>query len=320
MKAIIGWFVSVLVGIFAFANSVLHAQSASDTGVEQYVREAWTVENGLAVGHVNQIYQTPDGYIWLATFKGLIRFDGQQFTLFDVSNTPELPSNRIVLLQPGQGNSFWLFTEQRDILHFENNTFKRHGSLLGIEHQRVLLDGDSLTWVTSQNGLRKLQNDTLVHTTFGELDSRNVLMVFRSQSGTLIITTISGEIYEATYPYENLSFLANLREPYSFRNLIEDKNRDFWTYNNFIRKITRKGVKQIDQKLVGQNGTTTDNWNGVSPLYYNLMEDNNGEKWVVSETGFFRLTDAGFERIQKYDHLSPEISERQGAGMCKCGD
>src|SRR5690606_18369670 len=90
---------------------------------------------------------------------------------------------------------------------------------------------------------------------------------------------------------------------------------DIWTYNNFIRKITRRGVMLFDQE-----NTTNDKWSGVSPLYYNLMEDNNGVKWTVTETGFFRLTQRGFELIQEYHHLSPESSERQGAGMCQCGD
>ena len=106
---------SVLLGCvcFCFIVTDLFAQTSLKRSAEQYVQEEWTVENGLSVGHINQIYQTPDGYIWLATFNGLIRFDGLRFTLFDVSNTPEWPSNRIVLLQPGQGNSFWLFTEIR---------------------------------------------------------------------------------------------------------------------------------------------------------------------------------------------------------------
>ena len=315
LKSFLSSFIFFCIGFFTVYNSGLFAQTSTEAGIEQYVREAWTVENGLSVGHINQIYQTPDGYIWLATFNGLIRFDGLHFTLFDVSNTPELPSNRIVLLQPGQGNSFWLFTEQRDILHIENNQFKRHGAFLGIEHQRVLLDGDSLTWVTSNNGLKKLLNDSLVPCAFGDLDSRDILSVFRSKNGELIITTKSGAIYKANFPYQKLSSIADFLEPNSSKNIMQDSNGDIWTYNNFIRKITRRGVMLFDQE-----NTTNDKWSGVSPLYYNLMEDNNGVKWTVTETGFFRLTQRGFELIQEYHHLSPESSERQGAGMCQCGD
>lgn len=301
--------------IRCFIISDLFAQPSINPNAEQYVQEEWTVENGLSVGHINQVYQTPDGYIWLATFNGLIRFDGLHFKLFDVSNTPELPSNRITLLQPGQGNSFWLFTEQRDIIQVENNRFKQYGSFLKIEHQRVLLDGDSLTWITSQNGLKRLMNDSLVHWMFGELNMNDIASVFRTKNGELIVSTISGAAYRTSFPYSDLSFLANFLEPNSLENIMEDRDGNIWLYNNYVRKITGDGTVLFDQ-----NNTTTENWSGVSPLYYNLMEDNNGVKWIITETGFFRLSQAGFELIQKYKRISPENSERQGAGMCKCAD
>ena len=291
------------------------AQSTVNADVKQYVQEEWTVENGLTVGHINQIYQTPDGYIWLATFNGLIRFDGLRFKLFDVSNTPELPSNRITLLQPGQGNSFWIFTEQRDIIKVENNRFKQYGLFLKIEHQRVLLDGDSLTWVTSQNGLKRLVNDSLVPWTFGDLSKTDVTSVFRSKTGELIVSTKSGAIYETTFPYSDLHLITQFSERSSSENIIQDRAGNVWLYNNYVRQINDDKTVLFDQK-----NTTTKNWSGVSPLYYNLMEDNNGVKWTVTETGFFKLTHTGFELIQEYNHISPENSERQGAGMCKCLD
>ena len=78
---------SVLLGCVIYCLIVSHllAQSPLNMDVEQYVQEEWTVENGLSVGHINQIYQTPDGYIWLATFNGLISFNGLLSTLSDVS-------------------------------------------------------------------------------------------------------------------------------------------------------------------------------------------------------------------------------------------
>jgi len=300
---------------YCLLSSNISAQSTLTANNEQYVKEEWTVENGLSFGHINQIYQTPDGYIWLATFNGLIRFDGLRFTLFDVSNTPELPSNRVVFLQPGQGSGFWLFTEQRDILYFENNHFKQYGPFLSFEHQRVLLDGDSLTWITSLNGLKKLLNDSLVPCQLGQLENQDVLSVFRSKNGELVVSTKEGSIYKTKYPYTQLSLITQLLEPNRSKNIIEDHAGNIWLFNDFMFKITDKKTLLLDQ-----DKTTAKNWSGVSPLYFNLMEDNNGLKWTITETGFFQLTQSGFEIIEKYNHVSPEVSERQGAGMCKCSD
>jgi signal transduction histidine kinase/ligand-binding sensor domain-containing protein len=50
--------------------------------VAQYLRERWTAERGYPGGPVHAIVQTPDGYLWVAGERGLVRFDGQTFRLF----------------------------------------------------------------------------------------------------------------------------------------------------------------------------------------------------------------------------------------------
>src|SRR5260370_11733860 len=49
--------------------------------VSQYLREQWTADNGFPGGAVEAITQTADGYLWLGTEKGLVRFDGVNFGL-----------------------------------------------------------------------------------------------------------------------------------------------------------------------------------------------------------------------------------------------
>lgn len=56
--------------------------------------DSWTTENGLPQNIVSGICQTPDGYLWLATLDGLVRFDGVRFTIHDRSNTPGIKGNR----------------------------------------------------------------------------------------------------------------------------------------------------------------------------------------------------------------------------------
>jgi ligand-binding sensor domain-containing protein len=56
----------------------------------QYRFDSWTTDNGLPQGSINSILQTRDGYIWLATFGGLARFDGLRFQVFNTSeSTPK---------------------------------------------------------------------------------------------------------------------------------------------------------------------------------------------------------------------------------------
>ncbi len=48
----------------------------------EYQFDRWTTDDGLPQNAINAILQTQDGYLWLATFDGLVRFDGLQFTVF----------------------------------------------------------------------------------------------------------------------------------------------------------------------------------------------------------------------------------------------
>src|SRR5262249_49701631 len=64
--------------------------------MSQYVREQWNADRGIPSGHVLAIAQTPDGYLWIGTDNGLVRFDG--FSFHAVSFFPVgLPSNAPIL-------------------------------------------------------------------------------------------------------------------------------------------------------------------------------------------------------------------------------
>ena len=63
-------------------------------GLAQYRFDNWTTDDGLPQNTVSAILQTRDGYLWLATAGGLVRFDGLRFTVFDKGNTKGLTSVR----------------------------------------------------------------------------------------------------------------------------------------------------------------------------------------------------------------------------------
>src|ERR1044072_9453475 len=50
----------------------------------------WTSENGLPQSSIMALVQSRDGYLWIGTLKGLVRFDGVKFKVFDHNNTPEM--------------------------------------------------------------------------------------------------------------------------------------------------------------------------------------------------------------------------------------
>lgn len=65
---------------------------------EGYALRTWQSDDGLPQNAVTSILQTRDGYLWIGTFGGLARFDGEHFTVFDSVNTPAMLDDRVVSL------------------------------------------------------------------------------------------------------------------------------------------------------------------------------------------------------------------------------
>ena len=90
--------------------------------------KTWNTENGLPQNSVVSIAQTLDGYIWLATFDGLARFDGVRFKVFRKLDNPELPTNRVTGLFVDPDGRLWILTEDVNrIVVYENGRFKSFG-------------------------------------------------------------------------------------------------------------------------------------------------------------------------------------------------
>ena len=81
------------------------------TAQAQYRFDHWTADNGLPQNSVCDIVQTRDGYLWLTTFDGLVRFDGVRFTVFNKSNSPGILSNRFMQVYEDRHGDIWASTE-----------------------------------------------------------------------------------------------------------------------------------------------------------------------------------------------------------------
>lgn len=117
MKNRISISVLILVFIPIYFFNIISAQYKSP---RKYVITHWGLDEGLPQSSVNDLLQSKDGYIWLATFGGLVRFDGVEFTVFDRSNAPGMISDRCVTLFEDRNGIIWIVTE-RGLVRKENN-------------------------------------------------------------------------------------------------------------------------------------------------------------------------------------------------------
>lgn len=86
--------------------------SASSASLARaFAIDTWETDDGLPRNVVIALTQTEDGYLWLGTLNGLVRFDGVQFEVFDEGNTPGLESGPVVSLFEDDAQRLWLGTE-----------------------------------------------------------------------------------------------------------------------------------------------------------------------------------------------------------------
>src|ERR1700684_2915324 len=95
----------ILLLLLAFAARSLSA------ALGPFYVDAWKTGPGLLPqSSVIAMTQTHDGYLWLGTVNGLVRFDGSQFAVFDESVTPRLGSGAIVRLFEDSAHDLWIGT------------------------------------------------------------------------------------------------------------------------------------------------------------------------------------------------------------------
>jgi ligand-binding sensor domain-containing protein/two-component sensor histidine kinase len=78
--------------------------------LDQYLHTSWTQEEGSALPPIQAIAQAADGYLWLGTSNGLIRFDGMRFTEWTAPAGMALPNSNISCLVPASGGGLWAGT------------------------------------------------------------------------------------------------------------------------------------------------------------------------------------------------------------------
>ena len=78
--------------------------------VSQYAHMPWKIRDGFSKGVVDAIAQTPDGYLWLGTEFGLLRFDGVRFTPWRPPDGQHLPNNYVRSLLLARNGTLWIGT------------------------------------------------------------------------------------------------------------------------------------------------------------------------------------------------------------------
>jgi ligand-binding sensor domain-containing protein/signal transduction histidine kinase len=157
-------------GVFAPAAQSVQAQQlaieALPAGSEEwnYTIRSWQSQDGLPEETVQTFAQTPDGYLWVGTSGGLLRFDGARFHLFAHENTPAFRENSVFCLLAAHDGRLWIGTDGSGLIEWQSGTFHAYPVTPGqtADFVRALAeDHNGVLWVATDDGLFWARNGRL---------------------------------------------------------------------------------------------------------------------------------------------------------------
>jgi ligand-binding sensor domain-containing protein len=300
--------------------------------INQYAHHAWTVREGFFKSAINSIAQTPDGYLWLGTEFGLLRFDGVQPVSWQPPAGQHLPGSFISRLLAARDGRLWIGTRD-GLASWKDGKLTPYPELAGQHVQSLLEDPEGTIWVGAYGvptgRLCAIQSgETRCYGEDGRFGS-NVLSLHEDGGGSLWAGAHSGlwrwkpgppKLYpmppteiRALIDGDNGALLIAL--PSGIRQLVDGRaeayplpaaGRQFTPNRLFRDRNNGLWIGTPGQGLLHVHQGRTDSFaqpDGLSSDYIAaLFEDREGNIWVGTLGGLDRFRDFAI----------PAISTRQG--------
>lgn len=146
-RAISAWLVAGMFLVTLAANAVTQVREGG------FLVESWQREHGLPDTTVSALAQTVDGFLWVGTPKGLVRFDGVRFK--NIPLHPERPETKenVTALFKERGGRLWIGTESGDVFQLTGEGYASltHAGSVGSRVTSFASDELGTLWVLAQN-------------------------------------------------------------------------------------------------------------------------------------------------------------------------
>jgi signal transduction histidine kinase/ligand-binding sensor domain-containing protein len=137
--------ISIALASFAFVLATVPATALDPkTHITQYRHTAWRVQEGAFESAPNAIAQTTDGYIWIGTGSGLVKYDGVRFVPWTPPAGKGEPISAIFSLRGSSDGTLWIGTGSR-LLSWKDNHLQEH---VAGRINTILEDHQGRIWVT----------------------------------------------------------------------------------------------------------------------------------------------------------------------------
>ncbi len=144
------------------AQNICHALDFSLA--KNSIQSLYDFSFGLGSQGVNDITQTADGYIWVATYSGLFRYDGKEFLKIDANVDEDFTSTSINKLYLAKDGTLYIGSNDRGLFKYVNGDFslvKYYSNVLSTSIRYINEDNKGTIYVSTAYGMGKIQNGVL---------------------------------------------------------------------------------------------------------------------------------------------------------------
>jgi signal transduction histidine kinase/ligand-binding sensor domain-containing protein len=130
----------------------------------QYVTTNWRTEQGLPQNSVNALVQDHDGYLWIGTYGGLARFDGEHFKFFGSADLPGLGSVGITSLYESRSGVLWIGTAGGGLARLNRGVLTTYTERDGLPTgyiDSIRGDAEDNVWIKTSGGLARFDGAKL---------------------------------------------------------------------------------------------------------------------------------------------------------------
>ncbi len=264
--------------------------------VSQYAHTAWKARDGVVRGAVGSIAQTPDGYLWVGTDQGLLRFDGIR-TLPSPLPGEQLPSDGVNRLLVARDGTLWIATS-KGLASWKDGKLTRYPELAAQSTYPLVEDRKGTLWLGTDapGGLCAARGATIECERDDRL-GRSVFDAYEDSSGNVWIAAHSGVWRWKPGPPEHYPFPPGT---YDVRAFAEDDS-------GVLLLAVNDGVKRlVDGKIEAHRSPRLE---GVErPLTF--LRSRDGSLWVGGLNGLWHLHQGRSDFFSRVDGLSGQSVNR----------
>ena len=278
-------------------------------------------DNGMSSGHITQMLQDRQGMIWFATWNGLERFDGYEFTNFKshTGDGCDIANDRLRDIRLADNDDIYCRIDNGwYIFHQDNGRFEKVSPVelkqlsqsfegrqtKGVRGQEIVhQDAHGYQWVIDTQGQLYYQTGKERTAYPIQVPAKDIYYYYSDQQKNLWLISFS-TVYKLTFDHKP-GRLFPLERPAEVRCLFLDRQSRYWIATKDDKTVSVYDRKNQRLGYLTPQGTLTPHYTSFGKAVYSMADTDDGHLWLGTKpNGLFRLTPA----MDQMEQFLPEES------------